>query len=489
MKKIIGFSIILSLMTSCLNDFLEVEPLNNISTEIYWDTEKDVRSALNAAYAHLQSAYKTGFLSWHEKRSDNFLGTLSGAYPTQNICFNKLNSSLSECDWNDWYKIVSVANYAIYFIPQMNDAMTQIKQDHLLSEAYFLRAFAYFSLYRIWGDVPLIDKPVLKKSEVNKPFRTPKNEVMELIKADLERACDLVDNSLEELFIYSPGALYALCTDVAMWNHDYDKAIESSQMLYDLKKHTLDGVDFSLVCSNAQTKDNIWTLKWSYAANGSNNFIGSYYNTSSPLIPTRVIYEKWQSWEDWSGKIDLRRVATIDSSKISAYGTNHVNRRPTLCRIWKWSPGVRAIPEDLREAYIPLYRLADIILLRAEALNKKGLYQMAIDEMNRVRLRAGLTEKTLFEYLDPTTFEIDPDLIENDILQERQFELYAEGKRWFDLMRTGKVFSIMNEHFDGYITNYGGTGFKNFTEEWQLYWPVSQDILNENENLSQTGDY
>ena len=125
--------------------------------------------------------------------------------------------------------------------------------------------------------------------------------------------------------------------------------------------------------------------------------------------------------------------------------------------------------------------------MRAEALNRKGEYQDAIIEMNKVRRRAGLSEKTLSDYTGANG--VDWVKIEDDILQERQFELFGEGKRWFDLMRTGRLESVMNTFYDGYITTYGGQGFIKYTEDWQKYWPVSQDILNENEKLVQTGNY
>lgn len=488
MKKIVGILLLCCTMTSCLNDFLEVEPLSDISSEIYWKSEKDVRAGLNASYAHLQVAYKAGYLNWTEARSDNFIGNSSGSFPYQNVCFNKLNASLPSCNWNQWYKMISVANYGIHFIPQMDKVMTDAKRNHYLSEAYFIRAFAYFSLYRIWGDVPLVDQPVLKKSDVTKPSKSSKEKIMELIKSDLDNALKLVDNTAEALFTFSPAALYALCTDVAMWNKEYENALTYSTQLINLNKHTIEGVDFGKVCSNAETKDNIWTLKWSYAANGENSIIMYYYNSSSPLTPTKQIYEKWQTWEDWSGTPDSRRVATIDSSRISMYGNNHVNRIPTGSRIWKWSPGEALEVSNFREAYIPIYRLADIILLRAEAMNALNMHDEAIAEMNKVRLRAGLREKSLFDYLDQS-FEISKQMIEDDILQERQFELFAEGKRWFDLIRTGRVMSVMNTFYDDYIAVYGGKEYKKFEFDWQVYWPVHQDILNENENLVQTGSY
>ena len=182
MKKIaVIFSLVL-LMSSCLNDFLEIEPLNTVSTEIYWKTESDVRAALNAAYVPLKDAYKIGYLNWYEARSDNFIGSSGGTNPYQNVCFNKLTAALPSCNWNNWYKMISVANYAIYYIPKMDNVMAENTRNHLLSEAYFLRAYAYFNLYRIWGDVPLISNPVLKKSDVYKPERATKEKIMELVK-------------------------------------------------------------------------------------------------------------------------------------------------------------------------------------------------------------------------------------------------------------------------------------------------------------------
>lgn len=484
MKKIaVIFSLVL-LMSSCLNDFLEIEPLNTVSTEIYWKTESDVRAALNAAYVPLKDAYKIGYLNWYEARSDNFIGSSGGTNPYQNVCFNKLTAALPSCNWNNWYKMISVANYAIYYIPKMDNVMAENTRNHLLSEAYFLRAYAYFNLYRIWGDVPLISNPVLKKSDVYKPERATKEKIMELVNGDLISATKLVDNSQTELYLYSPGALYALCTEVAMWNHDYDGAIDYSQRLYDLNVYTLEGTDFLKVCADPQTTDNIWTLKWSYVLDGANNIVTTYVNSGNLLVPTKEIIEKWQAW---GGDEDIRLTATLDPTKITSYRDNHIIRMPVGCQMWKWSPGERLGETSYRECYIPIYRLADIVLLRAEALNRKGEYQDAIIEMNKVRRRAGLSEKTLSDYTGANG--VDWVKIEDDILQERQFELFGEGKRWFDLMRTGRLESVMNTFYDGYITTYGGQEFIKYTEDWQKYWPVSQDILNENEKLVQTGNY
>ena len=210
MKKNIFAGIVLSVvcalcMPSCLNDFLTVEPLADITNENFWKSESDARAELNAGYAHIRKAYVTGFLYWTEARSDNFLGNVTGGAPVQNVSFNRLSSDLKQCDWNDWYNLISVANYALYFLPQMQDNVSEASYNHLRSEAYFLRAYAYFWLYRIWGDVPLMTQPTLKKSDVTKPRVTGKDTIFNQVVSDLAMADSLVDVTVDEKFIYSPG--------------------------------------------------------------------------------------------------------------------------------------------------------------------------------------------------------------------------------------------------------------------------------------------
>lgn len=484
MKRIVYLFFTAVLLTSCLGEFLTPEPLNIITNENYWKSETDARAALNASYAHLQAAYKNGFLYWAEARSDNFLGSSTGSYPYQGVCYNNITASYPCCNWNNWYKMISVANYGIHFIPNIEN-ITEQKRNHLLGEAYFLRAYAYFHLYRIWGDVPLIKEPVLKAADVTKPSRVAKAEVMQLIVADLDTASVLVDESQQDLYRFSAGALYALQTDVAMWNHNFEKAIDYSERLINLHQYSLVGTNFNEICNPANTTDNIFTMAWSYAANGDNTILTSLNNSANLLIPTRAIYSKWTEWETEAGATDLRRLATIDSARITSYGTRHALRFPTaVVRAWKWSPGEFLQPTDYRDMPLPLYRYADVLLMRAEALNQVGQMSEAIEVMNEVRARAGLPGKTLAQYANK-------EALEKDLLQERQFELFSEGKRWWDLVRTGHAVEVMNDHFQNYITTYGGSGFNLFQDDqpWQLLWPVHRDIINENGNITQTGEY
>ena len=109
--------------------------------------------------------------------------------------------------------------------------------------------------------------------------------------------------------------------------------------------------------------------------------------------------------------------------------------------------------------------------------------------MNIIRQRAGLDDVEESDFYFENTSNVNEKLLENAILQERQFELYAEGKRWFDLVRTGKAIEVMNTFYEDYSNSYGETNFQLYTDDWQLLWPITQDIMNENLNLKQTGEY
>jgi len=493
MKKLSIFLLALITLTSCLDEFLDVQPVSETYSAKYWKTESEAKAALASVYADMQTNFKPNFalnyIGWYELRSDNFFGNpVAGTYPFSYINMNVISPSHPSSDWNGWYKSIATTNYALHFIPGMT-TLTEAKRNHLIAEASFLRAYCYFNLIRIWGNVPLIDKPTFTFDDVVKPFRDSSKVVMDsLILKDLDVALSKVDVSQNDIFIFSAGALYALCTDVAMWNHDYAKAVTYSQKLFDLNRYKLvSGTDFNKVCSSAITEENILTLKWSYLNNGYNPIAQTL--TTQYVLVSKKVKDKWAETE-WLK--DVRRRQTIDSSVV--YASNYLSAINPAAAMWKYEP-VKRLVSNVNEKFIPLYRLADIILLRAEALNKLAdahvgsyTHQDALDELNKVRNRAGLDSMKLTNQYIINASSLTYG-IESAILQERQFELLGEGKRWFDLMRTGRAITTMNDYFETELNAHGVTNYTKFTAEWQLYWPVFQDNIIENSNLAQTGLY
>lgn len=485
MKKIIAVFLSSLLFTSCLNDFLDVNPVSDIATSTFWKTDNDVRAALNSVYADFQTNYNKNsagnYMTWFEMRSDNFTGTtVSSSMPTASANLNKLNSSHVSADWNVWYKSIATTNYGLTYIPDIQ-GLTEVKKNNYLAETYFLRAFCYFNLARIWGNVPLVEKSTLTLVDVEKPTQSTQAKVLEWVGKDLEEAARLVDEGQSDVFRFNAGALYTLYTDYAMWMHDYEKAELYSRKLIDLKRYSLlKGTDFAKVCSDGTTSENIWTMKWSYQNNKQNWIIYMMCRTSAPqMIPAEGIKNLWNSEEY---RKDLRRYQTLDTTIV--YATNHIAAPNGDAAIWKWQPAERVI--EANEKYFPFYRYADVLLLRAEALNKLGRQTEALEYLNMIRERAGLEPKAL------ESFAQAPDktlAIEDAILQERQLELLGEGHRWFDLIRTGRAMKVMNDYFQNYIEAQTGDVCPRFTDEWQLYWPVYYNNILENENLVQNGNY
>jgi starch-binding outer membrane protein, SusD/RagB family len=500
MKKLSVFLLALLTLSSCLNDFLDVKPVSDTSSENFWKTEADVRGELNSVYAFIQQSFNENngynYMSWYEARSDNFIGsTASTDLPLSVVNMNRLGTILPAANWNFWYKEISVVNHALYFIPKMKN-LNATSRDNFLAEAHFLRAYCYFNLIRIWGDVPMVTEPVITINQLTKPTQTSKEIVMDsLILKDLKAADELVKTyKVDEIFRFSPGALYALYTDVAMWNHDYATALKFSQKLIALNKYELvEPADFYKVCGTAITKENIWTLNWSYANNGNNRLIFALHNTAIPyLVVSKLVKDEWAYFKpnqnpkiqipgNW--QTDVRRKQTIDTSAVYDPSPLVLSTKGV---IWKWEPSTRANTSVTNERFIPLYRLADILLLRAEAFNQLGDMTNALAVLNSVRVKRGLPNRLSDDY-DAVPNKIDS--LETHILQERQFELLGEGRRWFDLIRTGRAMAVMNNHFTNYLVKAGATEVTLFTKEWQLYWPVFQDNMLENENLKQLGNY
>ena len=488
MKKIsivlISILVTMLLMTSCLNDFLNVEPISETYSAKFWKTELEARTGLNSVYADFQNNFKsTGgmtYIGWFELRSDNCYGIpQGGSFLYSEVNMNKIYPSHPCSNWNVWYKSISMTNIAIYYIQKMED-ISDVKKNNLLAEAYFLRAYCYFNLVRIWGDVPIVVKPLLSFSDVTYPAKDSSKLVMDsIILKDLNLAVSKADPGKNDIHLFNVGALYSLYTDVAMWNHDYVNAEKYSDLLLKLNRYTLvSGPEFYKTVSTAITTENIWTLKWSYINNGYNPVV---QNLNTYTIVAKPLVDKWKTAE-W--RKDLRRPQTIDTL-YNYYGFTHLISTDARASMWKYEPTTR-VTSNTNEKFIPLYRLADIVLLRAEALNKLGRFQDALDQLNTIRTRAGLPGRLLTDYDSATDKML---AIEDDILQERQFELLGEGKRWFDLIRTGRAISTMNKYFETYLKAYGVTNYKLFTDQWQLYWPVNKDNIVENENLTQTGQY
>jgi starch-binding outer membrane protein, SusD/RagB family len=163
-------------------------------------------------------------------------------------------------------------------------------------------------------------------------------------------------------------------------------------------------------------------------------------------------------------------------SAIPIASPTHYSATDTIPYIWKVG---RDFPGGFSGGSgdnLVLLRLADIILLKAEALNALGQTGVAIPLVNAVRARVSLAPITVFSQSD----------VALAILNERRLELAFEGERWYDLLRYGAQYTInlMNSQVDG---NGVSLGYQVTTN--RLLFPIPQADKDNNPNLSQNPGY
>lgn len=496
MKKVFIAALLFTIigLSSCINDFLTIAPQSDLVQGTFWKSEGDLIIALNGTYSLMQKTLSANsgmsYLTWYVVRGDDFIGGNStNSVQELDVSFNKIASGHATTDWNDWYKVINATNYALYYIPKMT-SVGQSTKNKYISEALFMRAYCYFNLARIWGDVPLILNPTLVPEDAIKPFRNTQAKVMQQVVSDLDSALVKADKTVANINIVrgNIGAIYALYTQVCMWNHtdaDYAKAITMSQALIDLKKFNLEPVaTYGKIFATGTTQENIWTLQWSYAANG--------YNVAAAMMCKSVDISLGMAkgfrtlWTDPQYVGDGRRKQSIDTidNTVSKYTIDYVTKKMPNCTLRKWvdSPTPNTFLTNTNEVPLILLRLADIILLKAEAHNKLSQFNLALVELNKIRTRANIPVKVLADYgSDPTTIM---NAIENDILQERRFELMGEPNcRVFDLMRTGKLKETMNNFYDNEILLNAPTVTVNKFDGNVWYLPIFESNAIENQNL------
>ena len=468
-----------SILIGCTKQ-LNQQPITEIPYEAFWKTADDAANGNAAIYSAIQTTFSNTFIDWGDARSDNFKSSGTGEYQVA-ISYNGLSATIATADWGNLYNTISRANLAIKYVPTINDvALTTSIRNNYLAQAYAIRAYMYFWAVRLWGDVPLRLKPYETIDALPNLARTNADTVIyNAIIPDLENALNLVDKKTLSPFLINTGSILSMLAEVYMWKRDYAKVIYYTDQLIGLKQYGLETADnLKDVYITATTKENIWTLNWNYLTDGYNGIgtkIGSNSNTSNFQIDVPLKgFEKNYS--------DIRRNLNYDTALAAQTPTTPITV------IWKYYPidlttGKPVAPSrSQNEVKLPLYRWPDLMLLRAEALNwgrndKIGAFNL----VNQVRQRANIPT------LDPTKFSTQLD-VEWEILNERQLELFAEGKRWFDLIRTNRVIDVMDPIItDRQIAkNVSITGF---SDSRKILWPISRTALNADPYLTQNPPY
>ncbi|MEN5232955.1 RagB/SusD family nutrient uptake outer membrane protein [Sphingobacterium faecium] len=456
MKKLFKYtflSILFLSVTSCSNSLLDKEPISNFSGEGYYKKPGDAQAGINGIYNGLQALFRQNYAYWGEGRADNVV-TRHAADPAA-LQQNMLTPIINSARWDNFYTVISRANYAIKYIPQAFGAEDSELKKQLLGQAHALRALAYFYLVRIWGEVPLVIEPYEGLGQELFVQKNTEAEVLAKVEEDLMLAtenCAANYSGAGNRVLITKGAAYAFLTQLYMWQKKYAQAIGMSEKVLADPQYTLVSIeDWNNIFVKGSSAESIFEVGYNEVQ--TNNLrIWYAMGSDSDYVPSTSFIASIEPG-------DLRKPRIYDVSEVQPR------------KIWKFfGQGFNDESSEPSAGNIVLTRVADILLLKAEAHAHLNQTAEALDLLNRIRIRAGLSA------LDQNKASIQFGSLLTGILHERSVELCFEGHRWFDLVRTGTAISTMKP-------------INGLSDNRNLLWPIHEGELLKNPNLKQNEFY
>ncbi|OYX23656.1 MAG: RagB/SusD family nutrient uptake outer membrane protein [Algoriphagus sp. 32-45-6] len=455
MKKIILIGILSVLIFSACESELNQAPLSNRSVANFYKNEKDFEQAIVGVYNAL-SYHSSSQFYLSEVRSDNFyIPGLAGVrdwIPISNFSQTLVTNPLVSDAWNDPYIGILRANT---ILERLNASVVpnETTRNRMEGEVKFLRAFFYFDLVRFFGGVPVIDKLVTPSEALEIPRSTPE-KVYELIISDLEDAISLLPSTKPVAGRPSSIVAKALLGKVYLTMSGPTYGIQGPGLGVDMTAQAL--LLFNDVIESEHYGDvpsyaSIFKLNSEnnadivFAIQNINDGTGGDKGTGTTL-PTLMYHEAWARVNlPFAGGAPSDGVLTPSNQLLNSFEANDVRDDFSILRTWVDANGntsndamaikyldLSIIPVDRFNwgTDFPVIRYTDILFMKAEILLKSGPSQVVDDIVNNVRDRAGL---------NPVS-NVDLDML----LEEKRKEFFAEGLRFHDLVRTGKVIDVIN---------------------------------------------
>lgn len=465
--------IVAILITGCKKNLEIPAPSTSLNSKNVYASDATAASVLTGIYASLSNAENNIFYGFGSGFATMpvFSSLSADELTLYNISdqryFPYYNNQLTADNgdiWKNAYSLIFVANAAIEGL-NSSTSLTPAVRQQLLGEAKFMRAFFYFYLVNLYGDVPLATST---DYQINGLLpRAPKDSVYQQITTDLLEAQSLLtDNYVDADALTTTGervrpnkwAATALLARTYLYRGDFTNAQIQSTAVIDqrplyLLKESLNEVFL------ANSDEAIWQLQPVVPFAATNTGQGAFYilpdgpnESDHPVYLSDLIINKFEPADqrkvDWTG--------SVETGGITYYFP------------YKYKIGAEDAPVS---EYIMVLRLAEQYLIRAETRAQLGDIEGAAADLDTIRSRAGLSGTTATTQAEMLTA----------IQDERQVELFTEwGDRWFELKRTGTIDEIMPH----VMLSKGGT----WNTNWQWY-PIPVEDLQRNPNLKQNSGY
>lgn len=540
MKKVTKLFILLTTIVSSVscNGWLGVQPEDGVVRDKYWKTKEEVRAAVLGCYSQmLDSKMMQQYFVWGEMRAD--LAKPASGAKSDLIALNsgEITSTNSYTDWASFYKVINQCNTVIELAPNVlknDESFTEKQLKEYLAEVTCIRSLMYFYLVRTFRDVPYtITASIYDYQDFSLP-KTAGKQIIDNIIASLEA----VENEIPIKYDYSEAAQTenanqnkgrfnyygwaALLADIYLWKGEYEKCVTLTDRIINSGQYTLVSVGRSEILSyNLETgrTDTVYEaiqgdvtalFKSMYAKGNSVESIFELQNPPTYINPFVLMFSANVANSIEVNQANFANEYFIPSNidriwrDIRTEGIAYQGKY-----VWKWAGLDNTSTPVLWRSYASsnsnwiFYRLADILLMKAEALteqamgdNNQSKLLEALELIKKIRIRANAPESTDMFY--KFTGSLDAKSMEEFILNERTRELSFEGKRWFDLVRIAQRDNY-SERTMGYLLRMVVLAAppektsiiqsKWQTNQGSLYLPINSGELQRNKNLVQNDFY
>ena len=524
MKKYIlniAVSLALALPFSACTDDLDIVRQGVIDTETFYETDQEALEAVTYCYTlleNLQMADMLNCLSGDALAGGATRGEMQSLEEIADFSFGVENSEIED-SFSGLYTMVYAANLVINKV----EPDTEAKQQYI-AEAKFFRAYAYFDLAVLWGDVPLLTEPI--EDGNYSVTRDPVEDVWALVISDLEEAISSgyltekssVDDEEGSIRVTKQTA-QALLGKVYMFQEDYDSAIDCLEAVVNSGKYALADCTVGELfqapqdyCSEAMLFVN--QLDDASADNGGfyingiarnvregafdgvtsglwyAGTIDLYYIGYGYIMPTANLYEAFvENGEETAGT--RRQSCVKTTAEMEEFcGEFTIGKEWPYDNYWNWKSHLDRssyVADSFGGFYmnVSIMRYAEVLLLLAEAKIQKSGAGAGDEYINMTRTRSGLSEGSGFTL--------------DDLKLEKRCELALEAVRYFDLLRwddartecadQGKTYPVISRYESENNGEVTVTYYSNTTYGWKdkhVTLPIPQEELDVNPNMVQT---
>ena len=466
------------ILTSCNEEVLEVNSTTQISSETFWQTEKDIQLAIDGTYRSL-SDVEQNFI-YYDVLSDNAYNNYpwEGYKALADGTHDNRNPAVIDWMWDGCFIGIGRANVVLDNLESV-EGLSEDFSSSVKGEALFLRAYFYFRLTEFYGGVPVIlESPVLEHGQLP---RDSKETVVEQIIRDLDEAAALLPASQSEVGRATKGAAVALKARVLLYNERWNEAAIAAREVMEMEYSLFNNYRDLFRQANENNEEVIFDVQYRSPEQGNfyELYLGSFsIGGWSSVVPMQSLVDDYEMTDGLS----------IEDSPLFDPAQPYENRDPRLKQTI-FVPGVTANGIENHEgeytgftfkkyteydetgvvsptpwptqtgANAIILRYAEILLTYAEAKNEEsGPDQSVYDALNTLRARPTVE-------MPPVTAGLTQAQMREFIRHERRIELALEGTRYSDIRRWGIAEELLNG-----LVDPGGT--RVFDRAKHYLWPI-----------------